>query len=126
MLEGITYNWRWLKEAAEAFTKCRFPYWRLTGGGALSDIWAQIMADIIGIPMHQQENPSQSTLMGIAFLAFNRLGLMALDEIPNKVSTKRIFEPDQANRDVYERMYTQFRQSQRKLKPIFHKLNKPS
>ena len=125
MLEGITYNWRWLKEAAEAFTKCRFPYWRLTGGGALSDIWAQIMADIIGIPMHQQENPSQSTLMGIAFLAFNRLGLMTLDEIPNKVSTKRIFEPDQANWDVYERMYTQFRKCAKQLKPIFHTLINP-
>jgi len=124
MLEGIAYNWRWLKESAETFSKYKFPFWRLTGGGAISDIWAQIMADVIGIPMHQQNDPSQNILKGMAFLAFNRLGLMALDEIPNKVSTKRIFEPDQANRDVYERMYTQFRKCAKQLKPIFHTLNK--
>ena len=56
MLEGIAYNWRWLRESAETFSKHKFPSWRLTGGGALSDVWAQIMADVIGIPMHQEEN----------------------------------------------------------------------
>jgi xylulokinase len=126
VLEGITYNWRWLKESAETFTKRKFPYWRLTGGGAVSDIWAQIMADVIGIPMHQQENPGNITLIGIAFLAFNRLGLMSLDEIPNKVRIKRIFEPIPANSEVYERMYAQFRKCTKQLKPIFHTLNKPA
>jgi xylulokinase len=126
MLEGITYNWRWLKESAEAFTKRKFPYWRLSGGGALSDVWAQIMADVIGIPMHQQENPSNNTLLGMAFLAFNRLGLMSLDDVPNKVKTTRIFEPNHANQDAYEHMYAQFRQCHKQLKPIFHALNKPA
>jgi xylulokinase len=126
MLEGITFNWRWLKEAAEAFTKRKFPYWRLTGGGALSDVWAQIMADVLGIPMYQQENPSQNTLMGMAFLTFNRLGLMSLDEIPDKVRIKHIFEPNPANREVYDRMYAQFRKSAKQLRPIFHTLNKPT
>jgi sugar (pentulose or hexulose) kinase len=82
------------------------------------------MADVIGIPMHQQENPSNNTLLGMAFLAFNRLGLMSLEEIPNKVRTTRIFEPNHANQDVYERMYLQFRQCHKQLKPIFHTLNK--
>jgi xylulokinase len=124
VLEGIAYNWRWLKESAETFSKYRFPSWRLTGGGAASDIWAQILADVIGIPMHQQDNPSNNTLLGVAFLAFNRLGLMSLDEIPNKVRIKRIFEPDPANREVYERMYAQFRKCTKQLKPVFHTLNK--
>ena len=124
MLEGIAYNWRWLKESAETFSRYKFPYWHLTGGGAISNIWAQIMADVIGIPMHQHDNPSQNILTGMAFLAFNRLGLMSLDEIPNKVSIKRIFEPDPTNQEVYERMYTQFRKCAKQLKPIFHTLNK--
>jgi xylulokinase len=126
VLEGIAYNWRWLRESAETFSKYRFPYWRLTGGGAASDIWAQILADVIGIPMHQQDNPSNNTLLGVAFLAFNRLGLMSLDEIPNKVRIRRIFEPDQTNQEVYERMYAQFRKCTKQLKPIFHTLNKPA
>jgi xylulokinase len=124
VLEGIAYNWRWLKEASEAFTKHKFPFWRLTGGGALSDIWAQIMADVIGIPMHRQDNPSYNTLLGIAFLAFNRMGLISLDDIPNKVSYSSIFEPNPANKEVYDRMYVQFRKCTKQLKPIFHTLNK--
>lgn len=123
-LEGITYNWRWLKESTEAFTKRTFPYWHLTGGGAHSDVWAQMMADVIGIPIHQQENPGHNTLLGVAYLAFNRLGLMSLDDIPSKVRIKRIYEPNPANKEVYDHMYTQFRKCTRQLKPIFHALNK--
>jgi xylulokinase len=126
MLEGIAYNWRWLKEAAEAFTKRKFPFWRLTGGGALSDVWAQIMADVLRIPMHQQADPRNNTLMGMAFLAFNRLGLMSLEEVPNKVSTAHIYEPNRSNQEVYDHMYTQFRRCHKQLKPIFHALNKPA
>ena len=123
LLEGIAYNWRWLKEAAESFAKVKFPFWRLSGGGAASDIWAQIMADVIGIPMHQEENPGNNTLLGMAFLAFNRLGLLSLDEIPGKVVTKHIFEPITANQKVYDYLYSQFRRCVKQLKPIFHSLN---
>ncbi len=126
MLEGIAYNWRWLRESAETFSKHKFPYWRLTGGGALSDVWAQIMADVIGIPMHQQENAGNNTLLGMAFLAFNRLGLMSLEEVPNKVHTKRVFEPIRANQEIYDHLYAQFRQCHKRLKPMFHSLNKPA
>lgn len=126
VLEGIAYNWRWLRESAEAFSKHKFHYWRLSGGGASSDLWAQIMADVIGIPMHQLENPNLNTLLGMAFLAFNRLGLMSMDEIPNKVRIKHIYEPNPENRAVYDRMYAQFRKCTRQLTPIFHALNKPT
>jgi xylulokinase len=126
VLEGIAYNWRWLKENSEVFIKHQFPFWRVTGGGAVSDVWVQILADVLGIPMYQQENPSHHSLLGIAFLAFNRLGLMSLEEIPNKVRTKRVYEPNLANKEVYDRMYTYFRQCHKQLKPMFHSLNKPA
>ena len=126
VLEGIAYNWRWLKDSAEAFMKYKFPYWHLSGGGAISEVWAQIMADVLGIPIHQQDNPSHNTLLGIGFLAFNRLGLMALDEIPSKIRIRRIFEPNLKNQEIYDRMYAQFRMSTKQLKSIFHTLNKPT
>jgi len=124
MLEGIAYNWRWLKESAETFAKYKFPYWHLSGGGAASDVWAQIMADVLGIPMHQEENPSNNTLLGVAFLAFNRMGLISLEEIPGKVKTKHIFEPIRENQKVYDHLYSEFRHCARQLKPIFNSLNK--
>jgi xylulokinase len=123
VFEGIAYNWRWLKEATEAFTKRKFPYWRLTGGGALSNVWAQVMADVIGIPMYQQENPTNNTVMGMAFLAFNRLGSLSWEQVPNLVRSTRVFEPIRANQEIYDHLYAQFRQCHKQLKPVFHSLN---
>ncbi len=123
ILEGIAYNWRWLKEEAEAFIKRMFPYWILSGGGAVSEVWAQIMADVIGIPMHQQEDPGNSSVMGIAYLALNRLRMMPMEEIPGKVRIRRIFEPIVANVKIYDQIYEQFRKCHKQLKPVFHTLN---
>ena len=47
------------------------------GGGALSDFWAQIMADVVGIPMHRQANPRIHNVLGMGLLAFSRLGKIA-------------------------------------------------
>jgi len=52
VLEGTAYNWRWLLGSAEKFVGRKFSYLRLAGGGAQSDTWAQIMADVTGLPIH--------------------------------------------------------------------------
>ncbi len=124
VLEGIALNWRWLRKPAEKFTGRTFEHWRLGGGGALSDTWAQIMADVVGLPMHQLANPRMGNVLGIAFLAFNRLGLLSLEEIHAKVRIAKVYQPREEYRQVYDRLYQQFLASFRKLKPIFHALNK--
>jgi sugar (pentulose or hexulose) kinase len=96
----------------------------LTGGGALSDLWAQIMADVVGIPMHRQTNPRFSNVIGIGLLAFNRLGSVKLEDIPEMIQFDRVFEPDEKNHAVYDRMFAQFMTSKDKLRPVFHALNK--
>ena len=108
VLEGIALNWRWVLKPAEKFTRRKFDHWRLAGGCALSDTWSQIMADVVGIPMHQLANPRMDNVLGIAFLAFNRLGLLSLEEIPNKVQIASIFHPREEYRPVYDRLYQQF------------------
>ena len=74
VLEGIAMNYRWLRDPAEKFIGHPMDHWRLSGGGALSEVWVQIMADVVGIPMHQLANPRLVNTTGAAFLAFNRLG----------------------------------------------------
>jgi xylulokinase len=124
LLEGIAYNWRWLRDAAEGLVRRKFPYWRLSGGGALSPVWCQIMADVMGIPMHQQSDPRNTNVLGIALLAFNRLGYLALEEIPEKVKFSRVFEPQVENHAVYERMYRQFRACYKRLQPVYREMNR--
>ena len=124
VFEGLAMNWRWLRGPAEKMAGRRFQYWRLTGGGALSDIWTQIMADVVGIPMHRQADPRNSTVIGIGLLAFNRLGLVKLEDIPNMIKFDRVFEPNPKNRAIYDHMFAQFMASKDKIRPVFHALNK--
>jgi xylulokinase len=124
VLEGIAYNWRWLLGPAQKFVGRRFPYLRLAGGGAQSDTWAQIMADVLNLPIHQQADPRNGNVLGIAFLAFLRLGRLTLEDIPGMVRIARVFEPRPENRETYDRLFAQFMVCQKALKPVFHALNR--
>jgi xylulokinase len=124
MLEGIAMNFRWLRDPAEKFIGHPMQHWRLSGGGALSEVWVQIMADVVGIPMHQLANPRLVNTSGAAFLAFNRLGLLPLEEIPSKVRITRVVEPREEYRPMYDKLYRQFVACFNQLRPIFHAMNK--
>jgi xylulokinase len=124
VFEGLAMNWRWLRTPAEQLSGRRFQYWRLTGGGALSDVWSQIMADVIGLPMHRQADARNNSVIGIGMLAFARLGLVKLEDVPNMIKFDRVFEPDPKNRQVYDKMFAQFMAAKDKIRPVFHALNK--
>jgi xylulokinase len=124
MLEGIAMNYRWLRDPAEKFIGRPMESWRLCGGGALSDVWVQIMADVVGIPMHQLANPRLVNASGAAFLAFNRLGLLRLEDIPAKVKIARVVYPREEFRPRYEKLYQQYATCFKLLQRMFHALNK--
>jgi len=124
VFEGLAMNWRWLRGPAEKLAGRTFQYWRLTGGGALSDVWAQIMADVVGLPMHRQANPRVNNVIGMGLLAFSRLGLVKMEDIPGMIQFDRVFEPDPKNRLIYDRMFAQFLEAKDKIRPVFHNLNK--
>jgi len=68
-------------------------------------------------------DPRNGNVLGIALLAFNRLDLVAIDEIPGLVKIAHVFQPRQENRAVYDKLFGQFMACQKTLKPIFHALN---
>ena len=47
VLEGVAYNSRWLQHAVERFAHRRLDPLRIFGGGAQSDLWCQIYADVL-------------------------------------------------------------------------------
>jgi xylulokinase len=123
IMEGLAYNNRWAKGAAEKFIGRSIKQFRFSGGGALSDVWAQIHADVLGVPIHQIDDPINTTVRGTALLAFVSLGYRSVDEIPELIKIKQVFEPDGANQALYDRMYTQYRELFKKNKKIFAALN---
>ncbi|MBM4431425.1 MAG: xylulose kinase, partial [Chloroflexi bacterium] len=124
VLEGISFGWRWLIECAEKMLGQRFGYLRLGGGGALSDVWAQVFADVTGKPIHQLADPRNGNVLGAALLAFHRLGWMDIEDIPGKVSFNRVYQPNPENHNLYSRLFPLFLASRKNNKAVFHALNK--
>lgn len=123
VLEGVAMNLRWLKGPVEKFAKRVFSHYVFYGGGAESDAWSQIMADVLGAPVHQMESPQYTTCVGLGLLAFQRLGLIGFDEFERRVPIRKVCEPDAANRAVYEELSGLLVQSFKATRPIFRALN---
>jgi xylulokinase len=123
VMEGLAYNNRWTKEAAEKFIRRPIQSFRFSGGGALSDLWAQIHADVLKTPIYQVDDPVNTTLRGVALLGFVSLGLLSLDDIPRLVKIKRVFDPETEKFSVYDKMYAQYRRVFSRNRKIFQALN---
>ncbi|MBW2220504.1 MAG: xylulose kinase, partial [Deltaproteobacteria bacterium] len=124
VMEGLAYNNRWTMGPAEKFIGRPIENFRFSGGGALSDLWCQIHADVLGVPIHQIDDPVHTTVRGAAFLAFILLGYRSINEVRNLVKIKRAFVPDESNKEIYDKMYNQYRELFNRNKKIFTALNK--
>lgn len=123
IMEGLAFNSRWTQTAAQKFIGRPIESYRFSGGGALSSVWSQIHADVLGVPIHQVDDPVNTTVRGTAMLALITLGHRTVEEIPKLVKVRRVFEPDASRRELYNRMYTQYRKIFKKSKGIFTALN---
>ena len=123
VMEGLAYNNRWTRGPAEKFIGRPFKNFLFSGGGALSDVWSQIHADVLGVPIHQVDDPVNATVRGAALLAFISLGYRSLEELPGLVKIKQVFEPDESNRAVYDKMYTQYLELFKRNRKVFAALN---
>ena len=102
-MEGVAVNLAWLLPAVESFVRHDLASVRFGGGGAQSDLWAQILADALDRPVHQLEDPRATNARGAAFLAFSFLGTLAIDDVPSLLRTRAVREPDPANREGMDR-----------------------
>jgi xylulokinase len=123
VLEGVTFNLRWLLPVVERFAEQQFDDLRFVGGGAVSDEWSQIFSDVMNRPVHQLAEARQVNTRAIAFLAFEKLGIAALDDIQKFCRIARTYEPKAGNRGVYEALFGQFVAAYHQNRPIFEALN---
>jgi xylulokinase len=126
VLEGVAYNSRWLHEAVETFVKRRLDHVRFIGGGAQSDLWCQIHADVLDRTIERVADPVDANLRGAALLAGLALGAIDQSEVRDLVEVDATFRPDHANRVVYDRLYAEFPKLYKAQKGMFQRLNAPS
>lgn len=122
VLEGVAYNNRWLHEAVERFAGRRFDSVRVFGGGALSDLWCQIHADVMDRAVERIADPMHVNLRGAAILAGIALGDLSPAEAGALAVVGATFRPDPANRAAYDRLYAEFPGLYKSQKPMFARL----
>ena len=98
VFEGVALNSRWLLEAVEKFAGRRLDSLAFVGGGANSDLWSQIHADVLGREIRQVADPVLANVRGAGLLTLLALGRVALDDIPAMVEVRRTYEPDPPTR----------------------------
>lgn len=124
VLEGICYHLRWMLECQERKAKTSDAV-RFCGGGALSDVTSQILADITGRTVQVVDSPQNVGAVGAAAVAAAGLGeIESLDQIEEMIPVRKTFRPDQAKKQIYDRYYQVFRQLYKSNRKNFLALNR--
>ncbi|HYB90229.1 MAG TPA: FGGY-family carbohydrate kinase [Candidatus Binataceae bacterium] len=126
VMEGVAFNLRWLKRHVEKFVGRSFGALNFIGGGASSELWCQIMADVLGCTVRQVANPRNANGVGAAMAAFAALGEIAIDDIPALVRIAAEYRPIAANRRIYDRQFDEFLRFYKRNRGIYRRLNPPA
>jgi xylulokinase len=86
------------------------PCLRLAGGGTLAAGWRQLLADVLGVPLHAVDVPAASG-RGAALLGAHAAGLVSFDEIqgPLAPTARLAAEPDPARAAFHAERHARFR-----------------
>ena len=123
VLEGICYHLRWLLEASERKVKTSDSI-RFVGGGALSPVTCQMLADITGRNIETVNNAQEAGAIGTALVvAAGVKGVDVLELSRQLVKINHTYVPDPKNKEVYERNYKVFKNLYKSNASNFKELN---
>lgn len=124
ILEGITYE---LRQNLDHLREAGLAVKALTaaGGGARSDRWLQLKADITGVPIRRARVAEAGCLAAAALAGVGTGAYSSLAEaVKTLVSIEGVFEPDPARHAAYGARYELYLQLYPALKAILHGLRR--
>jgi xylulokinase len=125
VFEGVAYNSRWLLKYVEQFIRRRVTAINAVGGGAKSDVWCQIHADVLNRTIRQVQDPGLTSLRGAAWLAALALGHASIDDIEKHTPIVHTYEPNSDHRNLYDELFAEFVNIYQRNKSIYARLNQP-
>jgi len=124
VLEGVAFHKRWMLEAVEK----RIPFResvRFVGGGAKSDVWCQIMADVTGRRIETIDNPRDAGAAGAAMVCAVGLGLLpSFEHVKRMIPVRRVFAPRPEYKAMVDRQYGVFTTLYKNNRKSFAALNR--
>lgn len=120
--EGIALNLRSIFLALQE-QKVVFAETRVIGGGAMSRLWTQILADALGTPLHVTAAPLEATALGAAMAG--AVGVELVHDFPvaarRFVAAKETIEPGPGS-GVYAHLHDVFVEAYQALRKVFERL----
>jgi len=123
VLEGVALNTRWMVGPFNRFLGKRLDQVTLVGGGATSELWCQIFADVLNIPVRQIRSPIQANAIGAALIGYVGIGALKYSDIPALTLTRRTYLPDVKTRAVYDEQFERFQFAYNRLAPLYRRMN---
>jgi len=107
VFEGICYS---LKDVLNVFLEFdEIDNLSITGGGAVSPFWNQMLSDVFNKKTQISEYPKQVTSLGAAHAVAVGLGIYKnYNEATKKMKFVKSFNPDKNRAEKYEMVYRKF------------------
>jgi len=120
VLEGICFAMRdvldAVQENSEPITQIN-----ISGGFTKSEVWVQTLADITGKKLAILQADDASAV-GAAFIVLKVIG--AIKDYPKVSDDLIVYQPSPANRDIYNKIFSIYKQLYTDLKATMHKVYK--
>ncbi len=123
VFEGVAFNARWMLDAVEKFVKRPLGAIRFIGGGAVSDVWCQIHADVLKRPVHRVADPLLANVKGAAIFAGLVLGEVRHEEVAGLARIDATFEPQPEHFAVYDELYREYPGLYHRQRKMYARLN---
>ncbi len=125
VMEGVAYHTRWMFDGIQKRRMLgRVDRVNMIGGCANSDLWPQIFADVLEVPVHRMANPLEAGSIGVAMVA-----MVGIGEIPDfetaaeRISVDRVFEPNPDNMPKYRHLFRLMKDYYRRNKSLWRRTN---
>jgi xylulokinase len=123
VMEGVCYHLRWMLECQDKKIKTANPI-RFVGGGALSDVTCQILADITGRTIETVASPQNVGAVGAAAVVGVAIGIIdSIDTVGHFIPPVKTFRPDTARKPAYDKNFAVFKMLYNSNKSLFKMLN---
>lgn len=122
-LEGIAMNTRWLMDPFEKFISRKLQRINIVGGGAQSDVWCQIFADVLKVEIRQVSDPVQANARGAAWIGAVGMGEIKFGDLQALTQIRRTYNPNASNRALYDDRFDTFKTIYKQMNGIYRKLN---
>lgn len=124
MMESVCFTHRRNISTLQERSNTQLSHIRVVGGGAVSDVWMQMLADILNISVQVPESPRYSGTLGAYYCAAQGLGwLNNADAMGSEVNIGKVFTPNPVHREIYDRNYRVYMKIHPALKEIYNELN---